>query len=412
MHSWRSKSGRDWSCFLPPAAVLVALLCWRASVGTGAEQEQSAGAGSRQAGSPARTAEPSPLHGEYAIGKEGRLIVLTITAAGRERLFLVDSGASLSGIDLRLSGALGPPGGRRTLQTPAGRKTVETFDWPSVQLGGQTVRSGEPIVAVDLEPLREATNIGIMGVIGMDVLRGSRVQIDFDGGHLRFLEKLPGEHEVLGAPVPLRFTADGIPSIAGHVGRDAPEYFLIDTGAQGNSLRAALFEELLAERAIRLGHSFASVTVGGEVRGDRGRLASLSIGPFVQREIRVSRLNVSSVGLRHLSRFVATFDFPGELLYLRKGAAYEKPEPAATSGMAMQWKSGQPTVISVRPGGPAAAAGIHPNDLLIRIDGRPADEYDQLSLRRLLTSEAGRRVPLAVRRAARELEAVLVLAPD
>ena len=362
-----------------------------------------------------RSENPSanPLRGEFTIGKDGRLIVLPVTLNKREVRFLLDTGASRSAVDSSFKGELGQSRGQNLLQTPSGRKLAETFDWPDARLGNQVFRSALPILSIDLDPLRRATNEKIYGVIGMDVLGPCRVQIDFDRGLIRFLEGLPDEREELGAKVRLELADDGSPFIAGYVGRETPEYFLIDTGAQGNSLTAASFDALLASGAIRAGNDFTSMTIAGELQGERGRLGGLTVGPFTHRGIRVARVNVSSLGLRYLSRFLVTFDFPGQALYLQKGPIYQRPEPQATSGLMINWtRDGKPIVASVRRGGPAESAGIQADDVLTRVENRRVEDYDQFSLRQLLTSQAGRRVSLVIQRGKRELKAELVLAED
>jgi hypothetical protein len=260
--------------------------------------------------------------------------------------------------------------------------------------------------------MRQATNAEIYGVIGMDILRSCRVQIDFDEGRLKFLESLPADRSLLGESIAMPTGAGGTPQLVGRIGTDQAVRFVIDTGAQGNSLDAALFDELVDEQLIQPGRSFASLTIVGELRGQRGKLDSLTVGSFTQRGLRVSRINLNSVGLRYFSRYQVTFDFPGERLFLKRGAAYGRAEPAATSGMTIVWNNGEPTIETVRPRGAGAAARLEPGDVLVQVSGRPAGEFDPFALRELLTSTAGRKVPLRVRRAESEFAAELVLEED
>jgi hypothetical protein len=356
--------------------------------------------------------ERGPLIGEFQIGKQGRLILLPVTLGKRKIVCLVDTGASVSGFDESLKQVLGRARGTRILKTPAGQARVEEFDWPDARLGGQRLATGRPIVALDLAEVREATNEQIYGVIGMDVLRACRVQIDFDTGWIRFLESLPANPEELGEKIPLKFVDEGAPYFVGSMGDEATDRFLIDTGAQGNSVEASLFDDLHEQQLIQLGRSFASVTIAGELRGERGKLNRLTVGPFTKQGLRVSRINVSSVGLRYLSRFRVTFDFPGHCAYLQKGKHYTKPEPCATSGLTILWFDGEPVVDGVRVGGPGERGKIKPRDVLVRVDGQPAAEIDPFALRHVLTSAAGRTVPLTVRRGARELDLEVVLEED
>jgi len=350
-----------------------------------------------------------PLRGEFAIGKDGRLLVLPVRVGRREFLCLLDTGARLSGFDVSLREMLGDPEEYRMLATPAGMRRVEAFHWPEATLGGQPLRTEKPVVCMPLDEIRSATNQDILGVIGMDVLRSCRLQIDFDRGVLSLLESLPENRDELGEKVAIRFLDDAIPVIFGRIGDDTIEPFLIDTGAQGNSLGTDFYDTLLERDEIRSGSSSTSVTVAGQVHSPRGRLRRFSVGPFTHQELRFSRLNLSSLGIRYFSRFKVTFDFPGECVYMSKSAQFDKPEPRATSGLVLQWVEGATIVQSVRADGPGAAAGLKAGDALVRINGEDASEYDPFALRELLTSKRGRRVPMTIRRGAREFEVALVL---
>jgi hypothetical protein len=365
-----------------------------------------------------RSADPAPDRGmrvptgEFKIGKDGRLVLLPVTIGARAISCLVDTGACLSAFDVTLREFLGQSRGMRNLQTADRLIRVHTFDWPDARLDGQVLKSDQPAACLDLRHIREATNECVLGVIGIDLLRTVRLQIDFDEGTLRFLPSLPEARGELGLKIPLRFLRDGPPVIAGTPGPHGRHDFVIDTGAQGNSLEDALFDRLVEERHIRIGAAFSSMTATGTSRGQRGRLDRLSVGPLEHQRLRFSRLQYNSLGLRYFSRYVVTFDFPDACLYLRQGAHHARPEPGATSGLTLKWESAAPVVDAVRTDGPAARAGLARFDVLVGIDGKEAAEFDHFSLRELLTSEAGRRVKLRVRRGERELDFIVLLAED
>lgn len=353
----------------------------------------------------------APLRGEYRIGNDGRLIVLPVRMGGLDFHCVVDTGATLSSFDIRLKGSFGPPTGTRTLTTPAGRMNATTYDWPAATLGGQVLQSRQPIVGLDLAELRRATNQNVLGVIGIDVLTHNRVQFDFERGVLRFLEQLPDEPVKLGRKIPIEFFNDGSAYLNGSVGDDAAVKFVIDTGSQGNSLEESVFDRLAETGEIQLGADFASVTVAGIFQGERGKLSNLTVGPFSHENLRVSRINFNSLGVRYLSRFLVTFDFPDRCVYL-KPAKTPRPEPKATSGMQVSWIEGRAVIQSVKADGPAAAADLRRGDVLIHIDGNAETVGDPHVLRQRLTSEAGDHVILTVRRSGRNMVVKLVLAAD
>ncbi|WP_010585905.1 aspartyl protease family protein [Schlesneria paludicola] len=352
------------------------------------------------------------LSGEFAVGKDGRMILLPIEMEGRVLQFLLDTGACRTGFDLSLRDTLGTTVGRQRLQTPAGITNVETFHWPKISLNGQSLKSDLNVVCVDLTDLRQASSKQIDGVLGMDILRSQRLTIDFDRGTLTFMDSLLQPRSRLGTRLALGFFESGVPYLTGSVGDIHPERFLIDTGAQGNSLNPELFDRLVEKQHLRAGGPFSSVTVAGPVQGGRGYLDHLAIGPIHHEGLRMSRVGPSSIGLRYLSRYRVTFDFPDRAVYLRTGADHAKPEPHASCGMSLRWISGNVTVESVKPTSPAARAEIQPSDVLVRIDGKSATEFDQFAMRQLLTYEPGRKVSFRLLRKGREISTELVLEED
>jgi hypothetical protein len=361
-----------------------------------------------------RAADPaaSELSGEFTIGKDGRLVLLPVTLGPKTISCLVDTGASLCAFDTTLKEFLGQSRGTRNLQGAEGPFRVETFDWPNAKLGEQVLKTAQPVACLDLRHIRDATNEPVLGVLGMDLLRTARFQIDFDEGIFRFLPSRPDNSREWGVQIPVRFKRDGPPLITACAAADVHDDFVIDTGAQGNSLQEALFDALIDDGRIRKGASFTSVAATRQVRGQRGRVDRFSIGPQEHRELRFSRLKYSSLGLRYFSRYVVTFDFPDGCVYMRKGVHHLRPEPRATSGLTLKWQDRLPIVESVRADGPAARAGLARADVLVRIDGKEATEFDHFSLRELLTSEPGRRVKLSVRRAEHVLDFAVVLDED
>jgi predicted aspartyl protease len=269
------------------------------------------------------------LHSEFKIRKDGRLILLPLKIGSRTVSCLVDTGASLSAFDISLKDALGEPRGERVVTTPAGRLRVRTYAWPEARLGDQLLESDQSVTCLELERIRQIVREPIFGVIVMDLLASVPFQVDFDRGILRFLASLPELRDELRVRIPVRFGRDGTPMRSGTIDGDVIDDFVIDTGAQGNSLQEDLFDALFEQEHIRVGAAFESVTANGAVHGQRGRLDAISVGWLKHQGLRFSRVRYSSLGLRYFSRYVVTFDFPGECIYLRRGAHHARPEPGA-----------------------------------------------------------------------------------
>jgi S1-C subfamily serine protease len=86
-------------------------------------------------------------------------------------------------------------------------------------------------------------------------------------------------------------------------------------------------------------------------------------------------------------------------------AGGDRPLPPAVRA-----KVGRPSgveVIGVDPDGPAASAGVRPEDLIVAVDGRPVERMDDL-LRLMVGEAVGVAVTLAIVRAGRPIEIALV----
>src|SRR5206468_318655 len=138
------------------------------------------------------------------------------------------------------------------------------------------------------------------------------VQVDFDRGLFRILKSIPADRSRLGERIPLKFAEDGTPGVVAFVARGSREFFRIDTGSNGIALEAEIFDAFVDQELIRLGTPFVSTTAAGSLRDQAGYLNRYSLGQFTHEGLRVERVNMSAVGLQYLSRFQATFDFPGK----------------------------------------------------------------------------------------------------
>ena len=104
--------------------------------------------------------------------------------------FLLDSGASVSVINLQTADKVGLKPGRRVSVQGVGAST-EGF-WPqhlSATAGG--VRLPGDYLAVDLSDLSGSCGCGVDGLIGLDFFRGRVVQLDFAAGKIRVLAAAP-----------------------------------------------------------------------------------------------------------------------------------------------------------------------------------------------------------------------------
>jgi hypothetical protein len=284
--------------------------------------------------------------------------------------------------------------------------TTETFSFApvaSLRVGNAEVR--DQLFAV--VPVRAGFGVGssapVDGLIGAEVL--ARFVTVFDYAHNRIVFKMPGA-TAEGTSVPFVFqgTQPEIPctidSIAGQC--------TIDTGSRSSLDLFAPFEAA-NPTVIPAGATAPGLDgfgVGGGDIGRLGRLASLRIGPFELKDL-VAGFSTATAGAfavpgveaniggAALKRFTVTFDYAHQAMSLVPNAAFATPDSYEHAGIFLI-NQGKLVVANVRPGTPAAEAGIVAGDVIAGVDGIPGDRLTLGSAREALRRPAGTKLTLQV----------------
>ena len=120
--------------------------------------------------------------------------------------------------------------------------------------------------------------------------------------------------------------------------------------------------------------------------------------PLLKTGVFASADVAGSIGTGVLKRFRATFDYSRKHLYLTPGANYAAADPADRSGLWLSMDEAGFKVMSVVAASPAAEVGIHVDDVVTAVDGKPAAQIFLVDLReRLKTAQPGTKVRLTVR---------------
>lgn len=156
------------------------------------------------------------------------MIRVRVTASGAAGPlnFLVDTGAQVSVLSLRVARQLNLKPGRRV--PVRGVRAVTEGYWP-LQM---RARMGEILLpreflAMDLDALSKACDAPVDGLLGADFFRDRAVQLDFISKRIRLLDKpeVPVQSEVL--PLKTRRTGMLVPV---RVNEQEPCWFRLDTG--------------------------------------------------------------------------------------------------------------------------------------------------------------------------------------
>jgi tetratricopeptide (TPR) repeat protein len=246
-------------------------------------------------------------------------ILLPVKLKGEEYLFLLDTGTVDTIFDLSLP--LGKPKKKARSSSRNQGLDYQFFDAPKATLGRLDLGTVGAVVGVDLTHLREVAGDDIYGVIGMDFLKRYVIRYDPDGGIVSFLSSAGPD---AGRPFRLFQHPDWTSDtwVVAELPGWGPELFLIDTGAESSVLlRNELFAALEKRGKVSpLGKRMAW-TFYGIHHSRTGLLKEIRVGVFVERQISVgeSGRSFNFLGLRFLKRYVVTFDFPHQTMYLKRG---------------------------------------------------------------------------------------------
>ena len=335
--------------------------------------------------------------------------------------FIVDTGGHaliapelVSELGLKIVGATAMAGAGEETQSAGFARVRE------IKLGAVRMRDQLGFTAPIYEPAIEG--IRVDGMFGFELFRRFAVQIDYGRQLLVITDPTRFAAAGAGTAIPFVFY-DHLPMVQGSLGT-LPARFDIDTGSRAEVDITTPFTAAQELRA-KFSKGVSAVTgwgVGGPSRSYVVRLPSLTLGAVRVDSVvaglsedkggSISDANYEgNIGSGLLKRFVVTFDYEHQMMYLRPLTPV--PVDAGRFDRAGMWINSGPTgyvVTDVAADGPAAQAGIQVGDVITRLDGA-APRFDGLSeARTLLRSRpAGTQVDVELQRAAERRHATLTL---
>lgn len=332
--------------------------------------------------------DPSLVIEQFKVYNDGDLLLVPVQAFGKERMFAVDTGSSTTVYDKSLRPFLGEPLKWIEWFTPGGNATTELFDSPKTFLGEFSLNADKPVVCFDLSELNRVSGHRMEGLLGMAMLSKHVVHISSDEGKLSILKRAPQD---AGEEFKLSWWK-GIPMVEAEIAGYGSAYFQLDTGCLNTAgllngdLASTLEERNLAEVFDR-GACWQDLS--GVVELISLRVQELRLGSHVLRGLSMDAVGEnrpSVLGMRFLSRFNVTFDFPNSTLYLQKSNRFNHSELPDLGGI-MFVSGGAGTVVDdVQEDSPAAKAGIRVNDIVLKVGNQDASGasffklYDEFTL--------------------------------
>jgi hypothetical protein len=329
----------------------------------------------------------------------GGMVFVRVSSDGAgPHLWLLDSGFETSVVNRRLADSLHLPSYRHgEAAAPGGHADMGVVPGIPLHLGPATFRP-ESLAVIDLHHVEPLIGLAYAGILGHDFFSRYVTRIDYDRGVVELFEPRDFTYAGPGRALPVWLEADQSFALGFLFinGRTIPAKLKLDTGSydvlglNGSFVRQTGLVPPGARPLPALG-----AAVGGRVEGYVIRLDSLTFGgttlarPVAAYSAETARLgDAGTVGVGLLSRFNLVFDYARHRVILEPTARTQAPMRYDASGMMLT--SVAPDfrtieVLAVDPGSSAAAAGIHPGDTLITVDGRPAAQIGLVGLRARLS---------------------------
>lgn len=352
---------------------------------------------------------------------EGRQLLVWVSIDDHAPMpFILDTGGhailtTQAASTLRLSGS----GGGESGGSGAGTISTQYTRVRSIRIGNAELLD-QPmlIIPYPYSFYERGKRAPLAGIIGLEFFERFATQIDYGNRRLTFAPLTTYRHARSGTAVPFTFERDPDMPMVDAAADAHTGLFGVDTGNAGNLI---LFGRFLTQTGLlaqyTAGQKIVGQGTGGSNTGALQTLHAFEIGGHTLRDISATFTQMKSgsfaawsqagnLGLTVLSRFLPTFDYDAQMLYLdpeqratplpknRAGMAFAKTEPEAF------------IVVVVRPDSAAARAGIAAGDKIVAIDGSDATNYSWADLVDL-TAQPHATLELRIRRAAADKDITL-----
>jgi len=279
-----------------------------------------------------------------------------------------------------------------------------------LEVGAASIRS-QLFVVFPLDRLSDIEGVPMPGMVGYETFRRFVTRIDYGARTLTLIDPRHFDPKDAGTPVKFVFN-EHIPEVMGTI-EGLPAKFDIDTGSRAELTVTKPFAETNHLRAAHPkgvdavdGWGVGGPSHGYVTRGREITVGTVKIGNFVESLSTDSKGAFAgneysaNLGAGILKRFVVTFDYNNQIMYLKP-----LPAPVADTGTydrAGMWFNQAGTgfkIVDVTKGGPAEKAGLHKDDVVVAIDGKPVASMRLYDVRlRLRNDPAGTVVSFKIQR--------------
>ncbi|MDH4156201.1 MAG: aspartyl protease family protein, partial [candidate division Zixibacteria bacterium] len=348
-------------------------------------------------------------------------LFVRVNCGGKERLWILDTGAEITCIDSTFASELGlEQSGDMKVQGTGNTTSLTFVRLPSFSVKGIEFDE-QTIACLDMKNLiMDKAGLDAVGVLGYDFLSRFVVKIDYGKRLLSFYEPeaftYTGGGRTLAAPlkgnsIAVPATVDGV-----HSGK-----WCLDIG-NGD----CTFHFPYAERHRfhqRDGIDVVNTGAGGEYRTREMEFDSFELAGYVidkpvigvPVDVRGGTMGetefIGNLGNSILRHFTLYLDYPNQQVIVEKGDDFDKVFPTSKGGCQIYYNADRQLEVGyVSDNTPAAEAGLRKGDILIAINKIAVEHFNGiLAIRDLFLTEAGTKYELAVVRDGRQRNVTLKL---
>jgi|GEM_PF-317042 len=401
-------------------------------IGSGAAfaQEHSDRSEHHDLAMPAAKAEVQSADGRITIPfrLSGNHVVIPITIQGTKLDVVLDTGMPMDGVMLyrnekveRMNlvaekGAQARVGGAGSESAHVAADIIQGL---TIDIEGLRLTNAKAIVAPPVKGFARDHD----GIIGASLFGPFVVSIDFDANRVVLDDPkswvAPKDAVAVPLSVQKNFAFIDVVVLTKD-GRRIPTKVVVDLGAShAISLNVGATKGIeVPAGAIR---TILGRGLGGEVRGQVGRIAGLEIGGVVLHDVVATfpdaahqrpggmDMRGGNLGSDFLQRFHVTFDMARGKMYLLPNKSFERPFEWDMSGLGLEPDEKEGVrVAHIVAGSPAETAGVKVGDTLARVDGRAVSTGDLPSLKQQLKRD-GASLSITLTRDGKPIETTLGL---
>lgn len=369
---------------------------------------------------------PGRTRVQFPIEVHNNLVVVPMILNGQLPLkFILDTGVRTSILtEKAYSDILNLEYTRKySIAGPGGEKIVDAYVTNNVSLDMPGVSGrGHAMLVLDRDYLELRNYLGtdVHGILGYELFSRFIVEIDYERKLLTLMlpERFRPKRKMKSMPITIEDTKPYVKvNVVMNDSTTVNAKLLIDSGASHGVFLEADSDPLIKVPAKNVS-SIIGRGLGGVITGKIARIKELQLDGYRLPDVVASfpdpnsytdtlimnraTFRNGSIGGEVLSRFKLTFNFPQEMIYLKKNSSFKKDFYFSLSGLTIRAKGSRLKnfeVSDVRVNSAAYNAGVKSGDKILSVNGLPATDLDLSLINAFLNNKPGKKITLQIERA-------------